>query len=99
MIGIIILLSLILVFILVLYKYYYKQNSIVLYYKEGCHYCDEFMPVWEEVKKNNPSVNMIKTNVLPDSITSVPTIIYGKSLVYNGGRSKIVFDAFVKQQA
>ncbi len=61
-----------------------NSNSLVLFYADWCHYCSQFLPVFEEsLKKINPKVLVGGVKLNDDdnplwdkySINAVPTLI------------------------
>jgi len=79
--------------------------TMILFYSDGCTYCKQFKPIWDEFidKNNNLQINLVETDnsVLMNKyeISAVPTIKYidgDKIIEYNGSRTDDALLKFVK---
>ena len=92
--------------LIVIYYYYFHSKNIItnvyLFYKPGCHWCEEFMPEWSILENELPfhNVRAMKVNVSDANnkafvsqftIEGVPTIMFkdvkGKYETYSGDRT------------
>jgi len=71
-------------------------NWIVLYYADGCGYCESFKPTWETYKKQNPYKNLNIAEVPMESLNMLENDhgVYGFPTVkmFNNGVPKKTFE-------
>tara|TARA_E500000178_G_scaffold183982_1_gene182311 strand:+ start:917 stop:1384 length:468 start_codon:yes stop_codon:yes gene_type:complete len=73
-----------------------KGNWIVLYYADGCGYCQSFKPTWDTYKKQNSHKNLNIAEIPMESLSMLNNDhgIYGFPTVklFNNGKPKNTFE-------